>query len=175
MHLKLIKSFNEISDYHVVLATSKHYHDIHHLMKRNRKYTALFQEHLLTLDEAIEEVKARPKNTSIYQKLFMLFYKDNTLYAIIDLMMHYPKHDDAYIGLLMVDAVYQNKGIGHNLETTLIKVLTTLKFKRVELGVVVGNEKAYSFWKRLGYESLREVALPTNDKTLQVTVMEKVL
>jgi len=175
MRHQVVQLLNQYNDFSVVQITSSHYEAVHKLWQGNHAYTALFQSHPITLEEVIKEVNDRPKNTVLFQKCFIGFYLKDALVGIADLILNYPNEEEGYIGLLMIDKDYQQKGYGKKMYQRIEAVLKSVGFKRIELGVVKENKGAYLFWKNRGYQAIRHVTHAFESRLLYVTVMEKML
>lgn len=175
MRHQIVQLLNQYNDFSVAQITSSHYEAVHKLWQGNNAYTALFQSHSITLEEVIKEVHARPIKTALYQKCFIGFYLNDTLVAIADLILNYPNEEEGYIGLLMMDRDYQQKGYGKKIYQRIESAFKSVGFKRIELGVVKENKAAFSFWKNRGYQSIRHVTHAFESRLLYVTVMEKML
>ena len=53
----------------------------------------------------------------------------------MDLILRYPSDEIAFIGLLMTNVIYQNKGIGSNIVKDVCDHLRELGYKKVRIGV----------------------------------------
>lgn len=109
-----------------------------------------------------------PPGKSIEDKYFLGYWQQEELVAIVDIISGYPEAGTAYIGLFMVDAAYQGRGLGSQLVDDLLACLAK-DFKAVRLGFIKGNPQAQHFWLKNGFQVVKEVEEP--DRT--VVVAEK--
>ena len=88
--------------------------------------------------------KASPTNTSLF------FFDGNNLVAVLDLIEKYPDKQTVFIGLFMVAAAYQGRGVGSKIVSSCFKQLAAEGYTHVRLGYVKTNPQAKSFWQKLG-------------------------
>ena len=100
----------------------------------------------ITRSGIIEDMEALPPGKSQNDKFFLGYYEDESLIAIIDLIMEYPDTQTAYIGLFMTDTNVQGKGVGSAIIDELCIWLDKMEFQRVELAWVKGNPQSEKFW-----------------------------
>lgn len=55
---------------------------------------------------------ALPPRTTYADKFYVGFFDRETLVAVLDLILHYPDEQTAFIGLFMVAKAFQGRGIG---------------------------------------------------------------
>ena len=68
-----------------------------------------------TADAVREDMDALPPGKCPEDKYFAGFWQGNALVAVLDLVLGYPDSQTAFLGLLMLDAAYQGRGIGSRL------------------------------------------------------------
>ena len=71
--------------------------------------------------------------------------------AVLDLIDKYPNDKTIFIGFLMLDINFQNKGIGSKIINELIDTVKEFGYQDIRLGYVEGNNQSYSFWKKNGF------------------------
>ncbi len=76
--------------------------------------------------------------------------------AFISVCLKYPEKKDFYIGLLLMDNNFKNKGIGTGIINSLKKVAINLGFNDIQLSVQDNNIPGYSFWKKQGFCCIKE-------------------
>ena len=105
----------------------------------------------VTKESIVEDMEALPPNKSYDDKYYIGFFENNSLVANMDLILGYPTNEIAFIGLLMTDVQYQNKGISSNIVRDVCHYLKQLGYKKVRLGVDKGNPQSNSFWRKNGF------------------------
>ncbi|MCQ2535059.1 MAG: GNAT family N-acetyltransferase [Clostridia bacterium] len=90
------------------------------------------------------------------EKLFLGFYKDDSLIAISDLIIGYPDNNCAFIGWFVVDGELQGQGIGSQIFADIRANLKTIGINKVALGCVKENEVAVKFWEGLEFVATGE-------------------
>ena len=79
------------------------------------------------------------------------FLKNDSLIAIMDFILSFPKEDTIFIGLFMMDSKESGKGKG---SAIIIEALTAWKregYKKVRLAYMKGNMQSRSFWRKCGF------------------------
>ena len=74
----------------------------------------------------------------------------------MDLILNYPEYHIAYIGFFMVNAKYQNAGIGSKIVCDSLGYLREEGFEKVRIGVDKGNPQSFAFWKKNGFSVVSE-------------------
>ena len=105
----------------------------------------------VTKQSIVEDMEALPPNKSYDDKYYIGFFEDNTLVANMDLILGYPTEEIAFIGLLMTNVLYQNKGVGSQIVRDVCTYLKRLGYKKVRIGVDKGNPQSNSFWNKNGF------------------------
>lgn len=65
-----------------------------------------------TIQSVEYDMRALPDGKSIADKHFVGFFDGNNLVAVLDLIEKYPDKQTVFIGLFMVAAAYQGRGVG---------------------------------------------------------------
>ena len=105
----------------------------------------------VTKQSIVEDMEALPPNKSYDDKYYIGFFEDNTLVANMDLILGYPMEEIAFIGLLMTNVLYQNKGVGSQIVRDVCTYLKLLGYKKVRIGVDKENPQSTSFWNKNGF------------------------
>lgn len=128
---------------------------IYALCRENRLF---YQYHppLVTVEGVLEDMQALPPRTPRESKFYLGFWDKGTLVAILDLILDYPAEKTAFIGLFMMHAAYQNRGIGSAILRDILLYLQSLEYKEVRLGVDKGNPQSYAFWVKNGFVTTGE-------------------
>ena len=87
-------------------------------------------------------------NLCLDDKLYVGFYRHEKLIGIMDLILHYPVENSAYIGLFMTDKAYQNKGVGSIIIEECLTALKEKGFSSVRLGYMKVNIQSRNFWMK---------------------------
>jgi len=110
----------------------------------------------VTKQSIVEDMEALPPHKSYDDKYYIGFFENNTLVAIIDLILGYPMEEIAFIGLLMTNVLYQNKGVGSSIVGDVCAYLKQLGYKKVRIGVDKENPQSNSFWYKNRFRIISE-------------------
>ncbi len=111
---------------------------------------------MVTKESIVDDMNALPKSVSIDDKYYIGFYDGCSLIAICDLIMNYPEKDVAFIGLFMVDANVQNKGVGSMIFKQMSDYFVSIGIKKIRLAWVKSNEQSEHFWLKNGFIVIKE-------------------
>ena len=111
-----------------------------------------------TIESVREDYSCRPEGTKPEDKYFLGFWDGGAPAAVMELIDGYPDDETAYIGLFMVSADYQGRGVGTGIISEACEFFSSVGFSRVKLGYVVGNLQAEGFW-------MRNLFIPTGVKS----------
>ncbi len=81
---------------------------------------------------------------------FGIFHGDR-LDAMATVLFGYPDPDDAYIGLLIVDAAQRRRGLGRHLASHIFAACRDLGAHRMLIAVLDANARGRAFWAALGF------------------------
>ena len=98
-----------------------------------------------------------PGEKTLEDKYYVGFYRGETLAAIMDLIDGYPEDDIAFVGFFMMDISLQGTGEGTKIISRLCAELKSIGFDRVRLGIDKGNPQSTHFWRKNGFQVIREV------------------
>lgn len=128
---------------------------IYDLSYKNHIY---YQYHppFVTRESILDDMKALPPGKSYDDKYYIGFYENDSLVAIMDLILDYPTKGIAFIGLFMTNIQYQHKGIGSNIISEITMSLKSLGYRKIRLGVDKGNPQSYSFWSKNNFNVVSE-------------------
>lgn len=124
------------------------------LMKEN---TIFYRYHppLVTRESILEDMKALPPQKSDTDKYYVGFFENQTLIAVMDLILGYPTAEIAWIGFFMTDVTRQNKGVGSKIVKEVCACLKSSGYQTVRLGVDKGNPQSYAFWTKNQFQVIR--------------------
>ena len=129
---------------------------IYTFCKSNTQYYKYCGKGLST--ELIEsDLKITPPGISIEQKYYIGFFEQGKLIAIMDLIDGYPDCDFAYIGFFMMNSELQGIGNGSKIISEVLNYLKNIGFKKCQLGIDKANPQSNHFWRKNGFEVIREV------------------
>lgn len=120
----------------------------------------------VTKESIIEDMEALPPHKSYDDKYYIGFFENNSLVANMDLILGYPSDEIAFIGLLMTNIYYQNKGVGSNIVRDVCNYLKQLGYKKVRIGVDKENPQSNSFWLKNGFHIISEKEYNVMELTL---------
>ncbi|KRN98283.1 GNAT family N-acetyltransferase [Companilactobacillus kimchiensis] len=98
-----------------------------------------------TRHSILEDMQILPANKTADDKFYLGFFDDQQLVAVMDLVTKYPDDQTAWMGLFIVDAKYQNKGVGSAIISEVTQVLHQSDLKKIELAYPRGNAQSEHF------------------------------
>lgn len=105
------------------------------------------------------DLKITPPGIPPDQKYYVGFFDGDKLVAVMDLIDGYPNSSYAFIGFFMMDRALQGLGIGSRIISEVLTCLRNRGFKTCQLGIDKDNPQSNHFWRKNGFEVIREVAL----------------
>lgn len=109
--------------------------------------------------EGLTEIISRvPAGSGSENKFFVGFYDGDALVAVMDLITGYPESDDAFIGLFLVDAALQRRGIGSQILADVRAAMKAQGYDYLSLRCPRDNAQAAAFWQSQGFA-------PTGEET----------
>ena len=105
----------------------------------------------------LHDLHITPPGIDINDKYYVGFYDNDELVAIMDLIDGYPEKDIAFIGFFMMNANRQGSGRGSALIDGLFAYLKDIGKTEVQLGIDADNPQSTHFWKKNGFETIREI------------------
>lgn len=141
------------SEFEVKKITEAEIGDVFRLCRNNRKYYRFMKDDQPTLRGLTNVITEVPEGTGADQKRFVGFYDkdDAKLVAALDLIVGYPKKDDAYIGWFLVDAEKQNNGIGSQIFADVRAAMKSQGYNSLSLSIAKENEPVVQFWQKQGF------------------------
>ncbi|WP_232697755.1 GNAT family N-acetyltransferase [Brevibacillus daliensis] len=97
------------------------------------------------------------------------------LIGISHILLENPNDHKSWIGLLMIDSDHQRHGYGKKAFLMIEEYFRSLGKETLHIGVILSNEKAFSFWSQLGFEQYRQVTADVGTQTQPVMCMAKFL
>jgi GNAT superfamily N-acetyltransferase len=74
------------------------------------------------------------------------------LIGALDVIRDYPVEDDWWVGLLLLDPAYRGKGLGQRVYRAFEQWVNQHAARRICLGVIERNQRAYRFWRTVGFD-----------------------
>lgn len=124
--------------------------DVYRLCKSNKKYYKYLGK-IPTRESLTEIITKLPDGVGKNDKIFVGFYREDNLIAIMDLITGYPESDDAFIGWFMVDGLFQKQGIGSEIMADVRATMKAQGYDYMSLGCIDKNQEALDFWKGQGF------------------------
>ena len=110
----------------------------------------------VTRESILEDMEALPPGKSYDDKFYVGFFENESLVAIMDLILDYPIKEIAFIGLFMTNIQYQHKGISSKIISEITMYLKSSGYKKIRIGVDKGNPQSYSFWYKNNFKAISE-------------------
>ena len=111
-----------------------------------------------TEQSILRDMSIVPGKKTLEDKYYVGFYQGETLTAIMDLIDGYPEEDIAFVGFFMMNISLQGTGEGTKIISRLCQTLKAMGIGRVRLGIDKGNPQSTHFWKKNGFQVIREVS-----------------
>lgn len=141
--------------------------EILNLYKGNLYYFSLLDE-MPCENSIIEDLTSFPEGKTKEDKHFIGLYFMNSLMAVIDLVENYPNDKEVYIGLFMMNVMFQNRGIGSSIINELAFALDKQGFKSLKLAYLSNNMIAIAFWTKNGFISDGKVSTYKGKEVIEV-------
>lgn len=106
---------------------------------------------LPTRESILADMTALPPGKTPEDKLFLGFFRDGRLTAVMDLILGYPETDSAWMGWLILDPACQGRGAGSGILRDTEAALRAEGFRELRLAVDRGNPQSWAFWTKNGY------------------------
>lgn len=139
------------------------------------KENPLFYQHcppFVTEDSIRADMFALPPRMTMEDKYYLGFFEGDTLVAVMDLILGFPKEEIAFVGFFMMNKAMQGKGLGTALLEEVCAHLKESGFKYVRLGFAKGNPQSEHFWLKNGF---RRTDVEVQNEGYVVVVLEKEL
>ena len=128
---------------------------IYELSRRNELFYR-YHPPFVTRESILEDLQALPPQKTLDDKYYVGFFAGEALVAILDLILAYPDEKTAFIGLFMMHADYQGKGIASNIIADVCRYLKQLGFQGIRLGIDRGNPQSFAFWSKNKFQVVGE-------------------
>ncbi len=145
------------------------------LLERCSDYNELVKGEPPGPSDAYSLLHSLPEGKGFEDKFVLGIYTgSDELIGVLDTVRDYPENSSWWLGLLLLDPMYRNKGLGREIYTSYEVWAKHLGAEQIYLGVVEPNEKGYHFWQHVGFETIDKRPAGTDGKRVSaVIVMEK--
>lgn len=110
-----------------------------------------------TLELILNDLRITPPGMSSDDKYYVGFYDNAVLAAVMDLIVGYPDETACFIGFFMMSKALQGNGVGSAIIRDVCRYLREAGSASVLLGIDKGNPQSTHFWKKNGFQVIREV------------------
>lgn len=107
---------------------------------------------MATHQSILDDMKALPPRTTYDDKYYIGFFCEDSLVAVMDLILHFPNRETAFIGFFMMNKEFQGKGLGTEIIKECFETLKKEGYHYVRLGFAKGNPQSEAFWLKNGFE-----------------------
>lgn len=104
-----------------------------------------------TTENLAADLTALPPKRTLADKHFFGWFDGERLVAMMDLILHHPGENGAFIGWFMVDGARQGCGLGRRLVEDVLAMLQKHGVTEVRLGRIEGNAQSEHFWQVCGF------------------------
>lgn len=129
------------------------------LCSRNELF---YQYHppFVTMESILADLSALPPGKTNADKYYIGYFQGDLLIAVMDLILHYPENNVAFIGFFMTNRAVQNQGVGSMIVNDCAQLLSANDFCKIRLAIDKGNPQSEAFWiknhfAKTGEECLR--------------------
>lgn len=110
----------------------------------------------LSREQILLDLHITPPGIREDRKFYVGFSLDEKLIAVMDLIDGFPREDTGYIGFFMVSVSHQGLGLGSKIITDTSRYLKRIGKRAIRLGIDKDNPQSASFWKKNGFQVLKE-------------------
>jgi len=162
-----------LSGYETALIQPENTSELQTLMEKCADYSLMVDGHPPDPSEAARLLVDCPPGKTVADKLVIGFSNQNKgLIGVLDTVRDYPTERDWWLGLLVLDPAYRNHGLGRQIVQAFESWVGQQGARRIFLGVVAENAKAYQFWLKLGFDVIeRHQGRQFGDLTHEVVIM----
>ena len=111
----------------------------------------------LEKEQIFRDLHITPPGITEDRKHFAGFYEGDELIAVMDLIDGFPEEEIGFIGFFMVSISVQRRGVGSRIIGDTASYLKGIGKTSMQLGIDKGNPQSTSFWKKNGFQVVKEV------------------
>lgn len=158
-----------IDDYYVArLDREAHLRDFQSLYERCSDY------HELEFGCPTRPTAADDDFTLARNEVYGIYSQHSELIGALEFLRDYPKPEEWWIGLLMLDPRVRNRGLGARVCRSTFDWIAREGGKAVWISVLEANEAAQRFWLRMGFvEKERQPYVAQNGHESRVVLMKR--
>ena len=108
-------------------------------------------------ERVLNDLHITPPGIGLPDKYYVGFYSERELGAVMDLIDGYPDKNSCLIGFFMMNKKLQGRQLGTEIIQQLCRYLQEAGYGRLLLGIDKGNPQSTHFWKKNGFQVVREV------------------
>ena len=149
------------SNYQVKKLDLEQAKEVWQLQVQDPAYHQVFQAQLPELVEIEAEMELLPAGADKSQKFYFGFYQADELVAIVDLVLDYPKINQAWLGMIMVTKQKQGQGHGQKIMQALQASLKREGYKKLQLANAKALGQASQFFTKLDFVALATLTSQT--------------
>ena len=125
------------------------------LLEKCSDYCLLVDGYAPRPSAASDMITERPEGKAVEDKLLVGIYsQEKEMIGVLDAIRNYPRADDWWIGLMLIDPIHRNQGLGKKVIQSFKDWAKQRGVKWIFLGVVEVNEKARIFWQSVGFKEI---------------------
>jgi GNAT superfamily N-acetyltransferase len=144
-----------IPGYQIRLLGDKDAGEVQALLEKCVDYCLLVDGHPPGPSSASLLISDCPPGKSIDDKVVLGIYSlRKKMIGVLDAIRDYPSPGDWWIGLLLLDPAYRQKGLGSMTIRSFEDWVGMQRARRILLGVVEANDRALRFWRSAGFEQV---------------------
>lgn len=147
---------NMSKTYKVEKFTENDIETIYRLCQGNKLYYRYCQANI-SREQILSDIYLKPEGVNEDDKYYLGFFKNELLVAVLDILDDYPDEETCFIGFFMVNILYQGQGIGSEIIQSVLAYVKKIGKAKVRLGIDKENPQSKSFWKKNGFNLIKEV------------------
>jgi GNAT superfamily N-acetyltransferase len=141
-----------ITNYHTCLLSDQNVEELEILLDKCSDYFLLVDGHRPIPSTALNLLNSCPPGKASGEKVDLGIYtRQNRLIGVLDAVRDYPGKGDWWVGLLLLDPLHRDKGIGRKIIRSFEAWIREQCARQIFLGVIEANNSAYKFWKSMGF------------------------
>lgn len=114
---------------------------------------------MATRESILADMTALPPGKDMEDKAYVGFFEGEKLVAVLDWISGYPAKETAWIGLFMVSAEKQGKGVGSGIIRDMAASLKAVGYRKFSLAWTRGIRRASRFGQRTGLRCCARTAI----------------
>ncbi len=151
----MLNDFFPVPGYRTRLILDNDMVALQELLEKCNDYMLLVDGHPAGPSAAINLITERPEGKAVKDKEVLgIFSSSKELVGVLDAVKDYPQVNEWWIGLLLINPVFRNQKLGKMVVDSFTKWARQHGAQRIFLGVVEANEKAYRFWRSVGFSEV---------------------